>query len=61
MNAAPKKTEFKVDVDAEERASHWLAEANEARERGNKAKEEKCLAKGQFWLDRANKRRGWGE
>ena len=45
--------------DCEERSSHWLAEGNEAEARGNKAKAEKCFSKSQFWLDRANKLRGW--
>lgn len=45
---------------AEERANKWLADANEAGERGQTAKEERCLAKSQYWLDRANKLRGWG-
>ncbi len=46
-------------VVAEDRASKWLGDANEAGERGQKAKEERCLAKAQYWLDRANKLRGW--
>ena len=50
---------FKVDWDAEERGNMWLAAANEAEEKGNLKKAEKCLQKGQYWLDRANKARGW--
>ena len=40
------------------RASHWLAEGNQAAERGNKAKAEKCYDKAQFWHDKATKARG---
>ncbi len=43
----------------ESRSSHWLAEGNFYQERGNKAKAEKCYAKSQYWLDRANIARGW--
>ena len=42
-------------IEAEIRGSHWLAEGNDAEERGNKAKAEKCFEKSQFWLDRYNK------
>jgi hypothetical protein len=54
----PKTIEEKI-TDAETLGNRWLADANEAAERGYKAKAEKCFAKGQFWLDRANKLRGW--
>lgn len=46
-------------VEAEDRANKWLGNANEAQERGDKAKEEKYLKKCQYWLDRANKLKGW--
>lgn len=46
-------------VDAEDRGSRYLGDANEASERGCKAKAEKLYDKGQYWLDRANKLRGW--
>ena len=45
-------------IEAEVRGSHWLAEGNEAEERGNNAKAEKCFEKSQFWLDRYNKLSG---
>ena len=45
-------------LDAEVRASQWLADGNAARERGNMVKAEKCYAKSQFWLDRFNKLTG---
>lgn len=45
--------------DAEERGNRYLADANEAAEKGQKDKAEKLYDKGQFWLDRANKLRGW--
>jgi hypothetical protein len=56
-----RRKEFKVDLTAEERAGRWRADGNEASERGDKVKAEKCYAKAQYWLDRANKARGWGE
>jgi hypothetical protein len=37
------------------RGGKYLAEANEAAERGNHAKAEKLYEKGQYWLDRVNK------
>ena len=39
-------------LDADVRSSRWLADGNEARERGDKALAEKCYEKSQFWLDR---------
>lgn len=42
-------------LEADERGNRYLADANEALERGDKAKAEKLLAKGQYWLDRYNK------
>ena len=43
----------------EEMGNRWLAEGNEAAERGNHKKAERCYEKGQYWLDRANKALGW--
>lgn len=52
-----------IREDAEQTAdlhgSYWLAKANEQAERGNQEAAEKLYEKGQFWLDRANKLRGW--
>lgn len=45
-------------VNAERLASRWLADGNEARERGRKEIAERRYAKAQYWLDRANKLRG---
>lgn len=45
-------------LDAEVRSSRWLADGNEANERGNRDKAEKCYAKSQYWLDRYNKLTG---
>lgn len=45
--------------DYEARASRWLADGNEKEERGDKAGAEKCFERAQYWLDRANKARGW--
>lgn len=41
------------------KASRWLADANEANERGDKARAEKLYDKAQYWLDKANVARGW--
>lgn len=57
----PTKTLSQKIDDAEERGNRYLADANEAAEKGNQAKADKLYEKGQFWLDRANKLRGWGE
>ena len=46
---------------AETLMNRYLADANEAGERGNKAKEAKFLDKCQYWLDRYNKLTGSGE
>jgi hypothetical protein len=53
------KTVEERAIDAEERGSHWLAEANELAEAGKTAQAEKLYDKSQYWLDRANKLRGW--
>lgn len=45
-------------IDAETRGNMYLAEANEATERGDIAKAEKLYDKGQFWLDRYNRLAG---
>ncbi len=41
--------------------SRYLADANEAAEQGKTAKAEKLYEKSQYWLDKANAARGWGE
>ena len=45
-------------MDADERASRWMADGNEASEAGNTSKAEKCYEKSQFWRDRFNKLSG---
>ena len=45
-------------IEAEIRGSHFLAEGNEAAERGQHDKAEKLYAKSQYWLDRFNKLSG---
>lgn len=55
------KTVAEKIADADEYGSRWLAAANEAAERGEHEKAERLYAKGQFWLDRANKLLGNGE
>lgn len=42
-------------LDAETRCGQWLADGNEAAEARKLEKAEKCYAKAQYWLDRANK------
>lgn len=41
-------------LEAETRASQWLADGNAAREAGDMVKAEQCYTKSQFWLDRLN-------
>lgn len=53
------KTDAAKATDYEARASRWLADGNEADERGNRKLAQKCWDKAQFWLDRANVARGW--
>lgn len=43
---------------AEELMNRYLADANEAGEKGDKRKEAKLLAKCQYWLNRYNKLTG---
>lgn len=45
-------------IEAQENCNRWLADANEAAERGNTVKAERFYAKSQFWLDRLNKLEG---
>lgn len=58
MRAAPKKPLGERLAEADERGSRYLADANEAAERGDTAKAEALYEKGQFWLDRYNKLAG---
>lgn len=51
---APKKPLDERALDAETRASQWLADGNQAREAGFTVEAERCFQKAQFWLDRAN-------
>ena len=46
-------------VEAEQRASFYLAEGNEAEEKGRSQKAEQLYEKGQRWLDKLNKLQGW--
>lgn len=48
-------------IDAEVRGSMWLANGNEAAERGNKKRAEVCYRKAQFWLDKYNRLAGNGD
>lgn len=42
-------------LEANERCSRYMADANEALESGNKEKADKLFEKSQFWRDRYNK------
>ena len=53
-----KKSLHEKMIEAEERACRYLADANEAEERGKRSKSEKLLIKGQYWLDRYNQLAG---
>jgi len=48
-------------LDAEVRGSKWLADANQAREKGDLERAAACDAKSQFWLDRFNLLSGRGD
>lgn len=52
------KTTREKMIDAEVRGGRYLADANEAAERGDKVKAEKLYDKAQYWLDRYNKLAG---
>jgi hypothetical protein len=54
----PKRTLSERVADADDRGGRYLADANEAAERGDTAKAEKLYEKGQYWLDLSNKLRG---
>lgn len=53
--AKPKKSLSERIADADARGGRYLADANEAAERGDHEKAERLYEKGQFWLDRVNK------
>lgn len=58
-----KPTEAEISqkvAEADARGGRYLADANEAAERGQTEKAERLYEKGQFWLDRSNKLRGDG-
>jgi len=57
-NKAPKVPLAERVLDAETRASQWLAAANEASEAGRVVKAERCFQKAQFWHDRATQLAG---
>lgn len=46
-------------IDAETRSGEWLAKGRAHEERGEAEKAERCFDKATYWLDRANKARGW--
>jgi hypothetical protein len=50
----PKKTLNVRMSEADALDNRWLADGNEAAEKGNTKRAEYCYAKGQFWLDRYN-------
>ena len=52
------KTHNEKMIEAEVRGSNYLADGNEAAERGQHAKAERLYEKSQYWLDRYNKLAG---
>jgi hypothetical protein len=54
----PRRTLSERIADADDRGGRYLADANEAAERGDTVKAEKLYDKVQYWLDRSNKLRG---
>lgn len=46
-------------AEADTRSSQWLADGNEAAERGDHERAEFCYAKSQFWIDRLNSLLGY--
>jgi hypothetical protein len=46
-------------ADCDAIAARYLANGNQAKERGARAAAERWYEKSQRWLDRANKLRGW--
>jgi len=58
---APLRTVTERALDAEVKASQWLADGNQAAEAGQREKAERCFEKAQFWLDRANLLSGRGD
>jgi len=50
----PKRNLHERILDADVRSSQWLADGNEAREKGNMKKAEECYRKSQYWRDRYN-------
>lgn len=53
-NRTPKKSLADRIANAGALASRWLADGNDAAERGNRAKADLCYEKSQFWKDRYN-------
>jgi hypothetical protein len=49
------KTLAQKIADADMNSARYLGDANEASERGEKAKANKLYEKSQYWLDRLNK------
>ncbi|RYF68553.1 MAG: hypothetical protein EOO39_19215 [Cytophagaceae bacterium] len=48
-------------LDAQIKASHWLADGNKAFAAGRVTKADRYFQKARFWLDRANHLSGQGE
>ncbi len=56
-----KQTVAERVLDADTKASKWLADANEARESGQLELAAKCDGRSQYWLDRFNLLSGRGD
>jgi hypothetical protein len=59
--SAPKTSVYERIARAEALSSRYLGNYNEAVAAGRAKSAEKLLSKSQYWLDVANKLRGWGE
>lgn len=59
--AAETETHKAKRLRAEGFACRWLADANEAEERGAVKTAEKCMEKAQYWLDRLNELEGYND
>ncbi|WP_454727885.1 MULTISPECIES: hypothetical protein [Cupriavidus] len=59
--STPKRSLHERILEAQTMASRWLADGNEANERGHREKAEQCYAKSQYWLDRAILLEGRGD
>lgn len=58
---APKNPIKMRIANADALGSRWLANGNDALERGETERAAECFRRGQFWIDRSNLLRGCGD